>query len=49
MKKIYAEPDFELVNFRLTADILKSSMDSEGDIGDEGSDFDDDFEFDFGD
>lgn len=44
MKKLYLDPDFEIVNIRLVADVLKSSTDFEDSLpGIDGGD-DDDFE-----
>ena len=38
MKKLYSDPDFELINFRLAADVLVSSEETEYPSYDGGGD-----------
>lgn len=46
MKKVYTEPDFEIVNVRLVSDVLFVSTEAtEESIDPTGNDFPDDFEF----
>ncbi len=36
MKKLYMQPDFELINIRLTEDVLATSLDVEETLPDPG-------------